>query len=341
MVDSFNEPEEEEESLMEQHARRAQVACEILSSDVWSLTDSFMENIKLVEKLWSLLDRPAPLPILSATFFMKINEHLLEMKMDEMIHYMLQDTRLVERFTRHIDTPPLMDFLMKVISTDRPDASTGVIDVLKEQGLIPALLNYLDYDVPFSMKIAASDFLKAFVTISANNTENTTIGPNELSRQLVSEPMVKLLVKMMLKGGLGLSAGVGVVIEIIRKNNSDYDAIPVVYITVESHPPTPRDPLYLGTMVRVFAEAMPEFTKILERGVEKKLSTPFGEIEPLGFERFKICELVAELIHCSNMALLNDPKGEEIVKERDEVRAKLIQQQHDLLNNVETDSNGI
>ncbi|GME96997.1 unnamed protein product [Ambrosiozyma monospora] len=40
------------------------------------------------------------------------------------------------------------------------------------------------------------------------------------------------------------------------------------------------------------------------------------------------------------MALLNDPKGEEIVKERDEVRAKLIQQQHDLLNNVETDSNG-
>ncbi|KAG7845261.1 hypothetical protein KL941_003106 [Ogataea angusta] len=338
MDDEEEEEEEEEETPAERHSRRAQVAAEILSVDVWSLTDAFMETPHLIEKLWSILDKPAPLPIFLATYFMKINEHLLDMKMDEMIQFILQDSHLIERFMRHIDTPPLMDFLLKVISTDKPDSSTGVIEVMKDQDLIPSLINFLGPDVPSSTQSAAGDFLKAFITISANNAENTTIGPNELSRQLVSEPMVRELAKQMLCGGTGLSNGVGIVIEIIRKNNSDYDAIPVVYITIESHPPTPRDPIYLGTLVKVFAEYMAQFTEMLERKVDKVLETPFGQIEPLGFERFKICELVAELIHCSNMALLNHEKGEEIVRERDLARELLIQKQKELRNSEDQGS---
>ncbi|GAV30184.1 hypothetical protein PMKS-003693 [Pichia membranifaciens] len=328
----------EEETDVEKHTRRAQVAAEVLSIDVWSITDAFMENVHLLQQLWCILDKPAPLPIFSATYFMKINEHLLDMKTDEMIQFIHQEPNLVERFMRHIETPPLMDFLLKVISTDKPDDSTGIIDVLKEQGLISSLLSFLSADIPSSIQSAAGDFLKAFITISANNAENTTIGPNELTRELVSEPMIRLLVDMMLQGGTGLSNGVGIVIEIIRKNNSDYDPVPVVYVTVESHPPTPRDPIYLGTLVKIFAEKLPEFTKLLEKPISKTLDTPFGTIEPLGFERFKICELVAELIHCSNMALLNDQKGEELVKERDEIREFLIEKHKEMTKRVETDS---
>lgn len=54
------------------------------------------------------------------------------------------------------------------------------------------------------------------------------------------------------------------------------------------------------------------------------METPFGTIEPLGFERFKICELVAELLHCSNMGLLGEPTGEAIVHERDVKRDEII-----------------
>lgn len=336
--DEDNENSNEEETEVEKHTRRAQVAAEILSIDVWSITDAFMESLHLLQRLWCILDKPAPLPIFSATYFMKINEHLLDMKTDEMIQFIHQEPNLVERFMRHIETPPLMDFLLKVISTDKPDDSTGIIDVLKEQGLIPSLLSFLAADTPSSIQSAAGDFLKAFITISANNAENTTIGPNELTRELVSEPMVKLLIDKMLEGGTGLSNGVGIVIEIIRKNNSDYDPVPVVYVTVESHPPTPRDPIYLGTLVKLFAEKLPQFTKLLEKKADKVLATPFGTIEPLGFERFKICELVAELIHCSNMALLNDQKGEELVKERDEIRELLIEKHKEIMKRVEVDS---
>lgn len=307
------------------HARRAQVSAEILSLDVWSLTDSFMDNHDLLRKLWTLLDKPCPLSMIESTYFMKINEHLLDMKLHGMLNFLLQQNDLVDRFLRHIDNPPLMDFLLKVISTDKPDNPTGIIEILKEQELIPKLVEFLDPEIGASVQSAAGDFIKAFVTISANsNTDNSTIGPNELTRELLSEKVMERLCELMLHGGTSLANGVGIMIEIIRKNNSDYDFVPVLYITIESHPPTSRDPIYLGHLIKVFSRNIPKFTKLLEETKLDQMETPFGTIEPLGFERFKICELIAELLHCSNMGLLNDESGEDIVRERDIERERII-----------------
>lgn len=303
----------------------ANIASEILSGDVWSITEALMETSTLIEDIWMILDYPTPLSMAHASYFTKINEHLLDKKTEELLSFIKVQDNFVERFMKHIDNPPLMDFLLKVISSDKPDNSTGVIEFLQHQKLIPALISFLGPDVSSSVQSAAGDFLKAFVTISANsNSDNTTIGPNELSRELVSEPCVRELVRLMLFGGSGLATGVGVVIEIIRKNNSDYDFVPVMYITIESHPPTTRDPIYLGTLVKVFAENLPKFNDMLVRKHSEVLKTPFGQIEPLGFERFKICELVAELLHCSNMALLNDPNGESNVRARDVERIRVL-----------------
>lgn len=45
------------------------------------------------------------------------------------------------------------------------------------------------------------------------------------------------------------------------------------------------------------------YTQIVQIPIE----TAVGKISPLTPERFKICELLAELLHCSHMALLNRP----------------------------------
>lgn len=328
------------ETIQEIHSRRAQVAAEILSADAWSLTDSFMDNHDLLSKLWSVLDKSCPLPMVLSTYFMKINEHLLDMKIEEMLNFLLHQTNLVDRFLKHIDNPPLMDFLLKVISTDKPDSPTGIIDLLKQQDLVSKLISFLDPKVNASMQSAAGDFIKAFVTISANsNTDNSTIGPNELTRELVSEKIMTQLCDLMLQGGTSLANGVGIIIEIIRKNNSDYDFVPVLFITIESHPPTSRDPIYLGHLIKVFSKHVPKFAKLLNDTKLPDMDTPFGSIEPLGFERFKICELIAELLHCSNMGLLNDEKGEEIVRERDIERERVIalEKQQELQDNDDSD----
>lgn len=329
-----NSTETSVESLEERSTRYATLAAEILSADVWSLTDTVMDLTQNLNKLWSILEIDPPLSINLATYFMKIMEHLLDMKCEEMVSYLIDNQPcLVEKFIKHLANPPLMDFLLKLISTDKPDNSTGIIDFLQHQNLIKHLITALDStsdedvdsDTVLARQSSAADFLKALITISANSTtDNSTIGPNELTRELVSHDIMSRLCDIMLQGGFALGNGVGIIIEIIRKNNSDYDILPVLYITLESHPPTGRDPIYLGHLLAVFGSRIEEFNQLLMRpNSTGLLKTTFGEIEPLGFERFKICELIAELLHCSNMALLNDNKGFDVVRIRDQLREKM------------------
>ena len=138
----------------------------------------------------------------------------------------------------------------------------------------------------------------------------------------------------MLRGGNPLTVGVGTIIEVIRKNNSDYD--PDVSAGPDI-PPTSSDPIYLGTLLRYFAKHVPDFMSLILSPTHtvpngdstitierKELSVAFGaKIEPLGFDRFKTCELMAELLHCSNMGLLNERGSEAYIKERDAERDRL------------------
>jgi SIT4-associating protein SAP185/190 len=130
-----------------------------------------------------------------------------------------------------------------------------------------------------------------------------------------------MLITDMLRGGNPLTVGVGIVIEVIRKNNSDYD------LENQTGPiPKSSDPIYLGTLLRQFASHIPDFMNLINStGTEKKeLKVAFGgRIEPLGFDRFKTCELMAELLHCSNMALLNERGSDSEVKARDAERSRL------------------
>lgn len=138
----------------------------------------------------------------------------------------------------------------------------------------------------------------------------------------------------MLRGGNPLTVIVGTVIEVIRKNNSDYD--PDVGAGPDSAP-SGNDPIYLGNLLRTFATHVPDFMSLIlspnhtvlegDRNItvqRKELPVAFGRrIEPLGFDRFKTCELMAELLHCSNMGLLNERGSEAFVRQRDEERDRL------------------
>ncbi|PWN41309.1 SAPS-domain-containing protein [Ceraceosorus guamensis] len=85
--------------------------------------------------------------------------------------------------------------------------------------------------------------------------------------------------------------------------------------------------VHLGPMLRVLSERLPDFQELLKRGgssvrecagvgssgtreEDGTLPTTHGTIQALTFERYRITELYAELLHCSNMALLNRKPGE-------------------------------
>ncbi|OJJ49052.1 hypothetical protein ASPZODRAFT_13789 [Penicilliopsis zonata CBS 506.65] len=315
----------------------AYVACEVLSSEAWSILDSIMLNQDVLRNFWGFLRRPAPLDSLQASYFTKVNETLFDKKTEDMLEFFKSLDGIIPAMLQHVDNPMVMDLLLKIISLEKSEGGQGIVDWLKSRNLMPLLLSFLSPEYPGSVQTSAGDFLKAIITISANATQNdqSCIGPNSLTRQLVSEECVEPLIAAMLKGGNPLTVGVGIVIEVIRKNNSDYD--PESIGGPDSVPST-YDPIYLGSLLRIFAKHIPDFMalirsskyavneggkmKTVERG---QLNAAWGvKIEPLGFDRFKTCELMAELLHCSNMALLNEPGSDDYVRQRNAERERLL-----------------
>jgi SIT4-associating protein SAP185/190 len=328
--------DEEEDDKERKRNRYAYVAAEILASDSWSLTESLLANQTLLRKFWEFLSHQPPLDPLQAGYFTKVNEALLDKKTEEMLDLFKSIPHVMEHMLQHVDSPMVMDLLLKIISLEKAEGGQGIVDWLHSQNLIPTLLSFLSEGHSWATQTSAGDFLKAIITISANASQNeqSCIGPNELTRQLVSRPCVERLINDMLKGGNPLTVGVGIVIEVIRKNNSDYDP----EVSPDSdQAPSSRDPIYLGTLLRLFADHVPDFMALIlsddhkVAGADgpstvkrKEITAAFGgKVEPLGFDRFKTCELMAELLHCSNMGLLNERGAEEFVAARDAERERL------------------
>ncbi|CAN8104410.1 unnamed protein product [Discula destructiva] len=321
-----SEPEvNKEEELEKKRNRYAYIAAEILSSDNWSICEALMSNKEMLRSFWDFLKREIPLDPLQASYFTKVNEALFDKKTEEMIELLKSIDNAVPDMLRHVDCPMIMDLLLKIISLERTDAGQGIVEWLYTQDVMPTLLSFLGPEHSWATQTSAGDFMKAIITVSANASQNeqTCVGPNELTRQLVSVPCVEQLISYMLGSGNALTVGVGIVIEVIRKNNSDYD--PDVGAEANAVPSS-RDPIYLGTLLRLFAQHVPDFVNVIMNVPAKKerIESTFGDkIEPLGFDRFKTCELMAELLHCSNMGLLNEVGSEELIAIRDAERRRL------------------
>jgi len=119
----FQSPRETDE------ARRSKLSCEILSSGTWSLSEALMENMDHMRMFWSLLDRDAPLDPVQAAYFTKVNETLLDKKTDEMISFFVSLENIVPTMLKHVECPMIMDLLLKIISMEKAENGTGIVDV--------------------------------------------------------------------------------------------------------------------------------------------------------------------------------------------------------------------
>ncbi|KAJ6526260.1 SIT4 phosphatase-associated protein-domain-containing protein [Mycena vulgaris] len=127
---------------------------------------------------------------------------------------------------------------------------------------------------------------------------------------------------------------IAIIIELIRKNNSDYFE-PYLFHTLRNrliqvqqqlHSSALEDDsgretleralremvermgvVHLGSVLEILCARLDVFQRYLRtpRSFNGPVRTTVGDITPLTFERYRICELFAELLHCSNMALLN------------------------------------
>jgi SIT4-associating protein SAP185/190 len=122
--------EDGEESKEErQRMKYAYVSCEILSSEVWSISEAVLENQETLRQFWAYIKQPAPLDPVQAGYFTKVNESLLDRKMEEMLDFFRSLDNVVPDMLQHVDCPVIMDLLLKIISLEKNEGGQGIVDV--------------------------------------------------------------------------------------------------------------------------------------------------------------------------------------------------------------------
>ena len=105
------------------------VACEVLSSETWSILESMMENQDQLRDFWHFMYREPPLDPLQAGYFTKVNEVLLDKKTEEMLDFFKSLDGVVKAMLRHVDCPMVMDLLLKIISLEKAEGGQGIVAV--------------------------------------------------------------------------------------------------------------------------------------------------------------------------------------------------------------------
>lgn len=123
--------EHEEDEKEKKRNRYAYVSSEILASDNWSLCEALMENHAMLKKFWEFLRSPPPLDPLQAGYFTKVNESLLDRKTEDMLDLFKSLDGAVKNMLQHVDSPMVMDLLLKIISLEKVEGGQGIVDVSK------------------------------------------------------------------------------------------------------------------------------------------------------------------------------------------------------------------
>ncbi|KAL1917612.1 uncharacterized protein VTP21DRAFT_4005 [Calcarisporiella thermophila] len=283
------------------------LACEIFSSGL--NIDAVTENWDLLARFWKFLDRPSPLNSLQSSYFNRVICALLSKKTAEMLEFIKSQGDVVNKFLFHIETSAIVDLLVNIIRLEELPEGAGVVDWLDSQGIISKLIEKLDPNLDPEVHSTAQQVLLEIIKISqTSNPEAPSIGPNVLISNFVSENSISRLVDYMLNAEAPHSTStlintVPILIDLIRHNNADYILDP------NANPQFQKSAniVDLSPILRVLTGRLGDFQRLLVKPNSWNDSIPLtvGKITPLGFERLKICELLAELLHCSNMTAMN------------------------------------
>lgn len=120
---------EDLENAEKTRLKHAYVASEVLTSPIWSIIEAMMLNEEALRDFWSYLQRDAPLDSLQTSYFVRVNEILLDNKPQDMLSFVMNLENIISAMLQHVDSPLVMDLLLKIISMDKVDKGLTVTEV--------------------------------------------------------------------------------------------------------------------------------------------------------------------------------------------------------------------
>ncbi|CAO3581293.1 unnamed protein product [Absidia cylindrospora] len=259
---------------------------------------------------------------LLASYFAKTITVFLTKQPAEMLEFIESKPENLDKILNHLDSSAIMDLLLTLVRMEELPEGKGIVQWLSDGGLMDNLIDRLNpYLDPEEHSIAQQCICEIIRMSQTSLLEQPSIGLNDLVIKLKSETVMRKLAGFMLdpkapNATSTLINGVTIIIDLIRHNNSDMENDPMLgntYGYTGNNPLIRETSVSLADMLKVLADHVVDFNRLLTepRSVNGPMRTAIGEQMPLGFERLKICELFAELLHCSNMSNLNAIDGNE------------------------------
>ncbi|KAL0576562.1 sporulation-induced protein [Marasmius crinis-equi] len=311
--------------------------------------------------------------LVMASHFSKITSIYLAKKPTEMFEFLQSVPDVVGKLLKHIGNPSFVDVLIRIIQLDDIPEGDGVLEWLHSEGLINRLIDLLAPSHSSDTQQIAADMLNAIIAMATPSPgaavlveqPQAGLASNLFARELARPEYISRLIVYIFQdfasdrnpsladddddaesdkhahpifeyASSSAVLAMGVVSELIRKNNSDYFE-PYLFHTlrhrllqvqnqqlqeqVSRESEESREGLEramkemvdrMGVVnLNYLLEVLCDRTETLIRYLDSPRSwkgpepTTVGSIMPLTFERLRIVELFAEMLHCSNMSLLN------------------------------------
>ncbi len=185
------------------------ISCEILCCDVWALSEAVHQYPHLIERLYSFLERPAPLNAALAAHVSKVAGSLLEKKAGVTLAYLRGRPGMVDNFVRHLSSSAVMDLLLKIISCD--EEGGGTLEWLCSNELVSKLVAKFDSSMPGDIHEYAAHALADIIQISILNKTSP------LMATLESRPVVEALLQHMFAPGSSTALYYGLDVMTVRE----------------------------------------------------------------------------------------------------------------------------
>uniref|UniRef100_A0A1B6LIN9 Uncharacterized protein n=1 Tax=Graphocephala atropunctata TaxID=36148 RepID=A0A1B6LIN9_9HEMI len=312
--------------------KHSNIACELLTTDIPSLTENLARDPTLLSKLYSFLESEPPLNPLLASFFSR-TMGVLVVRRTEQNWYSYQFTCLqvleflkskqtsISLLLKHLGTSAIMDLALKLVTQiEGIDMKQNILNFMATQGLVESLVDLLSPSAGSGINSNAALLLCDIIVKSreAQLTCENKPEPDPILASLESGDTIKKILEVILSGEKkesSLIGGISVLLTLLEPSRPsgaaslDSGGLALNYggegggggASGDSPAPSPPPPVTLTTTEAIIP-FLPAFHDLLLNPPHKpgvKLTCCTVD-PPLGNTRLQVVKLLAALVSTHN-----------------------------------------
>ncbi|XP_049763166.1 serine/threonine-protein phosphatase 6 regulatory subunit 3 isoform X1 [Schistocerca cancellata] len=303
------------------------IACELLTCDVPAINERIAGNETLLEKLYSFLERDAPLNPLLASFFSKLLSVLITRKAEQnwysyqftclqVLEFLKSKENCVDLLLKHLGTSAIMDLVLKLITQiEGVQMKQNILTWLNDQNLVQNLVALLDPSVDSDRHGNASQLLCDVIKMLRENQMSTTdrASFDPILDAIESPDTVTQLLDHMLgpeKCETAIVGGISVLLALLDQGKESPNVNATFAVMSTSGDDTlcsdseRTSKVILSTTNTIIPRLKDFHNLLLDPPHKPSIKTTAGVLDPpVGITRLQVAKLLAAMVGTNNVAV--------------------------------------